>query len=183
MITGNSPSDREEFIKKIISHVSRDIRLIQLRAKNLIESDYLELATKVLEATRSYDVKVMLNCSLDCFDQVKAHGLHLTSELLMSLNKRPLPDHYIVSAACHNIEQLKQAESIGVDFVALSPVLQTKTHPEAKPLGWELFSKLCQSTKVPVYALGGLTQKHLEQVISLGAYGIAAIHSLWDREY
>lgn len=105
--------------------------------------------------------------------------LHLTSDYLMSITKRPLSRQYIVSAACHSLEQLMKAQAIGVDFATLSPILKTKTHPDSKPLGWDLFAKLCHSTTVPIYALGGLSNDDLEKPVSLGAYGIAGISFLW----
>jgi thiamine-phosphate diphosphorylase len=182
MITGNTLINADNFVKKLVTHVANGTRLIQLRVKNLTESDYVALARKVLEATENHDVQIVLNCRVDCFEQTQAHGIHLTSDYLMSLDKRPLSNGYIVSAACHNLEQLMQAEKIGIDFVTLSPVLPTKTHPEANPLGWKLFSELCSATQVPIYALGGLTEEHFDMVISQGAYGLAGISSFWDKE-
>jgi thiamine monophosphate synthase len=111
---------------------------------------------------------------------IDADGIHLTSGILMQLHKRPLSLTKLVSAACHNEEQLIQAKKIGVDFVTLSSVLPTKTHPEASTLGWENFSKLCKTVKLPIYALGGMRKKDLNLALSYGAQGIAAISALWD---
>ena len=86
----------------------------------------------------------------------------------------------LVSVACHNEEQLIQAQKIEVDFVTLSPVLPTNTHPEINPMGWEKFSALCKSTDIPVYALGGMDKKMLNLALFHGAQGIAAISALWN---
>lgn len=180
MITGENPVQQNEFIDKIIFHCQRGIKLIQLRAKNLTKSEYHSLAKKVIAASQNYDTKIILNCDYANFYGLGGDGLHLSSHMLMAAKTRPLPNEHLVSAACHNLQQLIKAQEIGVDFVTLSPVLQTKTHPEAKPLGWQQFAALCKASTLPVYALGGINSEHAERLISAGAYGYAAIGSLWD---
>ena len=179
MITGEDPLKQKDFVDKTRFHLKRNIRFIQFRAKTLNESQYTELAKKILKETRYYDAKLILNCDLPCFSKVLADGIHLNSKLLMGMNERPLSHQFIVSAACHNAEQLMKAKQIGVDLVTLSPVLHTSTHPNVNPLGWEQFSQLCLLVDFPVYALGGMKEDDLETAISHGAYGLAAINSLW----
>ena len=84
----------------------------------------------------------------------------------------------LISAACHTSEELLHAEAVGVDFVMLSPVLKTTTHPEATPLGWERFGQLAGTVRLPVFAMGGIRPENLERARSAGAHGIAAINAL-----
>jgi thiamine monophosphate synthase len=42
---------------------------------------------------------------------------------------RPLPKDRWLAASCHNAEELALAELMDVDFVTLSPVQPTQTHP------------------------------------------------------
>jgi len=46
-------------------------------------------------------------------------------------------------------------------------------------LGWPCFRELAALTTIPVYALGGMTADTLAEARKAGAYGIAAIRSLW----
>jgi thiamine-phosphate pyrophosphorylase len=98
----------------------------------------------------------------------------------MNLDARPQGD-YLLSAACHSYEQLQKAQRIGVDFVTLSPVLHTLTHPETEPLGWDAFSKLAETVHFPIFALGGQTNETINTACSYGAYGIAAIRAFWNE--
>jgi 8-oxo-dGTP diphosphatase len=72
-----------------------------------------------------------------------------------------------------------QAERIGADFITLSPVLPTDSHPGAETLGWDAFAEVVNRINLPVYALGGLGEKDLETAWSKGAHGVAAIRALW----
>jgi len=74
-----------------------------------------------------------------------------------------------------------RAERIGADFITLSPVMRTTSHPEAEPLGWEGFEAIVNEVNLPVYALGGLGEKDLEIAWSKGGQGVAAIRGLWKR--
>ena len=183
MITGENPLKENDFVNKIILHIENGIQLIQLRAKYLNETQFKSLAKKVLTATNKHNVKIILNAHYNILNELNADGIHLTSELLMSLKRRPLSKKHIISAACHDMSQLIRAQQIGVDFVTLSPVLPTNTHPEAEPLGWENFSNYCMSVQMPIFGLGGLTTQDLELVCASGGYGLAAINSLWNKEY
>jgi 8-oxo-dGTP diphosphatase len=113
-------------------------------------------------------------------------GIHLTSRHLMSLNRRPLlppgrsrHTHWI-AASCHTLQELQHAQTLGVDFAVLAPVLATKTHPETEPLGWEQFTKLVSQINLPVYALGGLSESALDRARQAGGQGVAAIRAFLE---
>ena len=104
-------------------------------------------------------------------------GLHLNSRRLLQTQARP--DYNLVSASCHNREQLEHAQSVGVDFAVLSPVKRTTSHADARPLGWKAFHQMVDDINIPVYALGGLTADNIEQAWHCGAQGVAAISAFW----
>ena len=87
----------------------------------------------------------------------------------------------MVGASCHNAAELDRAQSLGLDYALLSPVLPTASHPGAAPLGWEKFAELVERTALPVYALGGMTQRHIAVARQCGGQGIAAIGGLWPE--
>jgi 8-oxo-dGTP diphosphatase len=110
---------------------------------------------------------------------VEVDGIHLTSRDLMALTTRPENIKWL-AASCHNLEQLRHAQNIGVDFVVLAPVLATQTHPDAATLGWEQFAELVAEVNLPVYALGGMTTSSLITARQCGGQGIAAIRAFLD---
>jgi 8-oxo-dGTP diphosphatase len=62
---------------------------------------------------------------------------------------------------------------LNLDFVVLSPVKSTLSHPEAEPLGWQKFAQLAENITLPIYALGGMVLNDLPMALSYGARGIA----------
>jgi thiamine-phosphate pyrophosphorylase len=77
------------------------------------------------------------------------------------------------SASAHKLPELLAAERRGAQFVFLSPVSATRSHPEARPLGRTRFQLLARQTKLPVIALGGMTARKFRGLS--GAYGWAGI--------
>ena len=85
----------------------------------------------------------------------------------------------LLAASCHSSSDLQQAQQIGADFALLSPVLPTRSHPDADPLGWDGFARLVADANLPVFALGGMRPEVLRTAWQHGAQGIAGIRGLW----
>ena len=156
-----------------------DIRLVQLRAKTLSPDAYLHRAQQTLELCRRYGARLSLNGDPRLLESVDADGIHLTSDRLMQLETRPLSQDKWLSASTHDRVQLEQAKRIGCDFVTLSPLRTTPSHPEVAPLGWHDFQQLVETAGMPVYALGGMTRKDTNHARGVGAQGIASIRDFW----
>ncbi len=86
-----------------------------------------------------------------------------------------LPKPSLSCQSCHSLADLHQAVRHGRNFVFLSPVFPTRSHPDAHPLGLDTFSQLCQQSPLPIIALGGITWDNIHQVEAAGAAGIAGI--------
>ena len=106
-------------------------------------------------------------------------GVHLGSEQLAALDKRPLPASLPVAASCHDLVQLQAAQRLGCDFAVLGPVQATASHPGAEAMGWEGFERLREQVSLPLYAIGGMGPEHISKARTHGAQGVAAIRGLW----
>ncbi|MNW05021.1 hypothetical protein D3C71_2012060 [compost metagenome] len=70
---------------------------------------------------------------------------------------------------------------MGVDFVTLSPVQATQTHPEAQPLGWDEAQRLIAGFNQPVFLLGGVGPAERARAWEVGAQGVAGIRAFWPQ--
>lgn len=180
MITGGFEQEKELF-DKVDRAVASGIKLIQFRAHWLESESYLALAETLSSKLRTQGGTLIAKGDLKLLETSWCHGLHLTSRQLLSLERsvQKRDDQWLV-ASCHDESQLQQALSCNMDFVTLSPVLPTRTHPEATPLGWERAQALTGETPLPAFWLGGMKPELLEQAKNLGARGIAAIGAYWN---
>jgi thiamine-phosphate diphosphorylase len=181
LITGSDPTQPKDFLAKLHQALVSGVQLVQLRAPDLIATEYWKLAILVQNLCAEFTVQLMLNPPTNAIKFMSDTGLHLTSHNLMLLTKRP-ENWQMVGASCHTRTELIHAANLELDYAVLSPVLVTTTHPQAKPLGWNKFAKLVAEVKIPVYALGGMTVEHIVLAKENGACGIAAIRGLWRTD-
>jgi 8-oxo-dGTP diphosphatase len=166
--------------------LARGIKLIQLRLKTLPSEKIEKFIETTYPLCKQLGALLLINSAVKNAEDFAVDGIHLTSRHLMTLTKRPAFQRATskqtqwLAASCHNLQELQHAQTIGVDFVVLAPVLATKTHPEVEPLGWELFSSLVSQVNLPVYALGGLSESGLETARQAGGQGISAIRAFLE---
>jgi len=182
MITGQF-SDLNDFQQTLERALQNGIRLVQLRAKHITDSNqFIQLAALAKEACASHGAQLLLNTSIELFSKCDAHGLHLSSHALSAQVERPVGEQFLLSASCHNAQQVQHARALAADIILLSPVKPTSSHPGVPGIGWDEFSRLTRLANCPLYALGGMQPSDITQARCAGAQGIAAISALWPHE-
>lgn len=181
MITGEFNSE-ENLVKKIQVGIEKGM-MIQFRAPVLDSNIYFNYAEKIYDICKRHNVKLLLNTSFENYIEQQAfkfsHGLHLNSQ---EIHKYPTGQNFdfLTSTSVHNNDELLLAEKNDIDFVLLSPVKKTLSHPGSKPLGWTNFREITEITNLPVYALGGMTVNDIKTAKTNGGQGIAAIGEFWN---
>jgi len=180
LITPDPGTQTAAFIKYLERRLSAgDVTLLQLRAPSLDEQAYSTLAAEVIALARDLGLRVLLNAEVSTARQLGAHGVHLNG-LRLSRWSAQQTEGLLVSASVHDETQLTQAR--GADFIVVSPVMATASHPDATPIGWTGFQDLAERAAMPVYALGGMSVDDIERARLHGGQGIAAIRGLWEMK-
>ncbi len=179
LITGQGSQQPGQFLQRLEQALDSGLRLVQLRLGDLPEQAMLELAGEALQLCHSRNARMLVNGTPEMAQRIGADGVHLNSSRLMHMTARPLPGDCLVAASCHNRDELFHASVLGLDFTVLSPVQKTRSHPDASPLGWELFRHLVAEVDLPVYALGGMQMEDMPMAWEHGAQGIAGISCFW----
>lgn len=168
-----------ELLRGLEMALDAGVRLIQLRAPSLRPVAYRALAAEVMQLCAGR-ATVMLKGPLEWAREFPDAGWHLTAEQLQhAKGGRPIELGRWLAASCHDAAEMDMATTMGVDFITLSPILRTPTHPEANPLGWQRATGLLSGFSQPAYLLGGLGSSDLVHAWSAGAQGVAAIRALW----
>ncbi|WP_271273546.1 Nudix family hydrolase [Aliamphritea hakodatensis] len=174
-VTGSAESNAQ-YIEKSAGAFNKGAQWLMLRAHGLASAERTELARHLMDREGAV---VCLNGSIEEANAAGVDALHLTSSRLMALQDRSVFKGRWLSASCHDEEQLQQAVALGLDFVTLSPVNPTATHPDQEGIGWDAFSQLANAYPLPVYALGGMAAEDLEICWDHGGQGICAIREFW----
>ena len=82
-----------------------------------------------------------------------------------------------LGTSVHSIEQLREAESLGVTYVTAGHIFATDCKKDLSPRGLRFLSDICENTDLPVYAIGGITPENLPEVLLCGAKGACIMSS------
>ena len=88
----------------------------------------------------------------------------------------------IICQSCHDLQTAKVAIMYNRDFIILSSLFKTTTHPKRRPLGIVKFNRILQQLDIAVVALGGIRKHNISYLSSLDVCGFAAIdYFLYDK--
>lgn len=173
-ITPNLDNSLESISDYIIKLSKYPIKTLVVRNKLLSPEEFISLFKNIHAEIKNFmSIDLYANCSEDTFGEIKdlADGIHLTSDRLMSLNKKKYNKTY--GASCHNIEEILTANKLLFDYCFLGPV--KKNIYKKKFIGWNKFNEMSLLSDIRVYALGGLTLNDLPDALDNNADGIASI--------
>lgn len=165
------------FFERLRLALENGLMMIQVREPHLPKQDLMLFAEHVIALAKPFEAKVFINGDVSIAQQLNASGVHLSAQRLMQLKIKP--EGWLVGASCHNAAELAHAQQLGLDYVTLSPVKATLSHPSAAPLGWDAFNQLIAGYSLPVFALGGMLREDLNAARSYGAHGIAMQRDVW----
>jgi len=146
--------------------------ILQLR-NPLATARTIEDEAKELVAISPLPVVVSSRCDIAL--AAGAAGVNLPENDISVDAARSLMGERLVGRSVHSLESAFSAESQGADFVIFGPVWASATHPGSEPVGIDTLSKVARALKIPVLAIGGLTQERIAEVHAAGAAGYAAI--------
>ncbi|MEN9728620.1 MAG: hypothetical protein RL434_2986 [Pseudomonadota bacterium] len=179
------PADTASFLNALEASLSGGIRLVQLRTKSLSQADLLPLAQAVVARCHQHGARVLINAPASLpaalLEDLGVDGLHLPSRVLHQYRERPVQRGQLLSAACHDVEDIHHASRLGVDLGLLGPVLPTSSHPGQPGLGWDVAAALARHADFPLFALGGQGPQTVDAALAAGFHGLAAITALWNQ--
>jgi 8-oxo-dGTP diphosphatase len=176
-ITNAKKYGATEFMQRLKAALEKGVRLVQVREHDMPPEQLESFARRVVELAHEHEARVLVNGDEALARRCGADGVHLPSERLMRQKQRP--GTRIWAASCHDAAELAQAARFSADFVVLSPVLPTLTHPDAAGMGWEKFAALVKNYPLPVYALGGMQPELLDTAMQHGAHGVSLLSGVW----
>ncbi len=148
---------------------------LQLREKHLSDRRLFEL-TQLTRRCLPSPVKLLVNGRLDIALAAGADGVHLPSDgpPTDALRKR-FGDAVILGRSTHQLDEVERETRHGASFVTFGPIYPTPSKPGHRDLPGLSGLHRAAQVGIPVLALGGIDDSHLEAIRSAGASGIAAI--------
>jgi thiamine-phosphate diphosphorylase len=155
------------------------VSILQLRVKSLPPVDFLELAKDARTATRAHDCKLIINDRIDIALACHADGVHLGQDDLPLSTGRALMGEKIIGISTHNLAQAHAAERNGADYIGFGPMFGSATKVTGyEARGLEMLQQIRRAVKLPIVAIGGITEKNVREVWQAGADSAAIISDI-----
>lgn len=163
----------------LTSLIEAGVTLLQLRVKALPPADFLELAKQARAITRAHHCRLIINDRIDIALACDADGVHLGQDDLPLGAGRELMREKIVGISTHDLDQARAAERDGADYIGFGPMFATRTKASVyEARGPEMLKHIRSAVKLPIVAIGGITEANVQEVWQAGADSVAIISDI-----
>jgi thiamine-phosphate pyrophosphorylase len=151
---------------------------IQLRAKDLNDSEALQTVTDAIEIIRGTNAKLVVNDYWRAAIVAGAKHLHLGQEDLADADLKAIRDAGItLGISTHDDEELETALRADPDYIALGPIFPTtlksmRFAPQGIPKITEWKKRIGD---IPLVAIGGIKLEQAREIFAAGADSIAVV--------
>ena len=171
----------DAFTDLVQALVAAGVDVLQLRDKQLADRDSLARAHRLRELTQQTATLFIMNDRPDLAVLAHADGVHVGQEELSVHECRALVGpQAIVGVSTHSLEQARQAVLDGANYIGVGPTFasRTKRFSETALRGLDLLRAVHADVHVPAFAIGGIDQNNLSQVLATGFTRVAVSGAL-----
>jgi thiamine-phosphate pyrophosphorylase len=173
----------EEVLGYVEALAAGGCTLLQYRNKSGNARVMLEQARELrqrLRAVPAPQVRLIMNDRADLCLAAEFDGVHVGQDDLSPDSVRAIvgPDRWL-GVSTHNPGQLREADSMPADYLAIGPVFTTSSRERPDPvIGLAGLRRARELTRKPLVAIGGITRANAASVIEAGADSVAVISDL-----
>ena len=146
--------------------------IIQLRMPGLSAR---ELENNASELVASSPVPVLISSRCDIALATGAAGVNLPERDVRVRDARALLGERTIGRSVHSLKAALEAQQDGADFVIFGPVWASESHADSAPAGVAALAEVAHELRIPVLAIGGVTEGRIAECHAAGAAGYAAI--------
>jgi thiamine-phosphate pyrophosphorylase len=154
--------------------------LVIVRSRN--DRSRAALASQLARVAKARDLILLVASDPPLALRSKADGLHLPeSRASEASHWRAIHPHWLITVSVHSLHTLGRIKD--ADAALLAPVFLTGSHPGRRSLTPLRANAIARLSRVPLYALGGITAVNAKRISGTNYAGLAAISSLSPTEH
>jgi thiamine-phosphate pyrophosphorylase len=181
VILDASADRRRPLIEVLTEAASAGARLFQYRNKAGSMQEAYREALALRRAAAEADAVFIVNDRCDLALAVEADGVHLGQNDLPLAEARAIMGKKLIGVSTHRPQQVKEASEGGADYLGFGPIYPTSTKVDHEPIvGIEGLRNIRPLSRLPLFAIGGITPENATVVLRAGADGIAVISAILD---
>jgi thiamine-phosphate pyrophosphorylase len=184
LITDRNQTGGRDLLWVLEQALDGGVKAVQLREKDLSGRDLFWLAEKTCKLCQAYHAALFINDRVDVALAVDAAGVQLSQTSLPVVTTRALlGPQKIIGVSTHSLQEAREAEQNGADFVLFGPVYFTASKASyGAPQGLPALKTIVDNVSLPVYAIGGIKPENIESTKNIGIRGVALISAIVSAE-
>ncbi|MFZ0887802.1 MAG: thiamine phosphate synthase, partial [Candidatus Binataceae bacterium] len=121
----------------------------------------------------------IVNDRADIAMLAEADGAHLGQEdLPIEAGRRVMGPGKIIGVSTHTVEQARAAQLAGADYIGFGPMYPGGLKNVCVGNGIEKLRAARAAVKIPIVAIGGITESRIPELLAAGADAVAIITDL-----
>ena len=182
-ITDSTGFSEDEFLTRVRSALEGGVTILQLREKNRSTREYIDLADKVHELTKEFNVPLIIDDRVDVMLASGAEGVHVGAEDMPVVTARKLiGKDKILGATAKTVEVAKKAYEDGADYLGVGAIYPTTTKVKTVLTSTETLDAITKAVPIPVNAIGGLNKDNLDLLNGIGIAGVCAVSAIMKAD-
>jgi thiamine-phosphate pyrophosphorylase len=154
------------------------VDIVQLRDKLGTSREALKFCRRALGWLRG-QVPFVVNDRVDIACISGADGVHLGQEdIAVDEARKMLGRRKIIGKSCQTIAHVRAAIREEVDYIGFGSVFKTLTKPGRQAMDLSKLRAVADESRVPLFAIGGITKENLGQVIACGVSRVAVCRDI-----
>jgi thiamine-phosphate pyrophosphorylase len=155
------------------------VDLIQLRGKQQAIEELVDLAAELHKITSRSSVPLIVNDYAEVAAKVPVEGVHVgQDDDSIAIARKKAGRKLIVGKSTHSLEQAREAQREGADYIGFGPIFATPTKPDYQPIGLKDIQQVHVDVTLPIFCIGGIKIDNLADVIAAGARRVVIVSGL-----
>lgn len=170
------------FIERIEMLAKQKPYAIMLRERNMSKYEYENLAIAVNEICIVNGVNLIINREIEIASKLKISKIHLSMNDFIE-NCNMLSEFSQVGVSVHSASEAVKAQELGAAYLIAGHIYATDCKKYLPPKGLKFLNDICNSVDIPVFAIGGINESKLKEVVNAGASGACIMSAAMTCEW
>jgi len=180
LVTDRAQTRGRDLVTVVTECLAAGLPAVQVREKDLGAGELATLCRRLRRVTRERGAVLVVNDRVDVALAVGADAVQRTHTSLAVDDMRAVAAGRLrIGASVHSLEDARQAEAHGADWLVFGPVYDTPSKRRyGQPQGLDRLAAVTRAVRIPVLAIGGITPERVGEVRSAGARGVGVISAI-----
>ena len=161
-----------DFLEQIQRALDKKPYAMILREKDLTEYEYERLAEKVMKLCENSETKLILHSYPEAAKRLGVDSLHMPFAAFLEMSPEEKKRFPCLGVSTHSVEDALLAEENGATYITAGHIFATDCKKGVPPRGLAFLREVCETVRIPVYAIGGISGENRADCLRQGAAGV-----------